>query len=140
MPMHGIRGAITIPEDRPEDLLAGTRRLLQALLEANPSLKTTDLASAFFTTTADLVSAYPARAARQCGWEAVPLMCSQEIPVPSGLPRCVRVLLLWNTELSQADIHHVYLEGAAQLRPDLSGDRSHTPSNDSTDENRKKTL
>nr|NIP85159.1 chorismate mutase [Planctomycetales bacterium] len=39
--------------------------------------------------------------------------------VPGSLPRCVRVLIHWNTEKPQAEIRHVYLRGAASLRPDL---------------------
>jgi chorismate mutase len=78
-----------------------------------------DIASALFTTTADLSSAFPARAARELGWQHVPLLDAQEIPVPGSLPRCVRVLLHWNTDKPQADIRHVFLRGAASLRPDL---------------------
>jgi chorismate mutase len=69
--------------------------------------------------TDDLTSAFPAEAARQLGWTQVPLMCSREIPVPGSLPRCIRVLLQWNTDLPQDDINHVYLGEAAILRPDL---------------------
>jgi chorismate mutase len=94
--------------------------LLQAILVANPTLKTADLASVFFTVTDDLVSAYPARAARELGWENVPLMCSREIPVPGSLSRCIRVLLHWNTDLPQHAIYHVYLGASAELRPDLN--------------------
>jgi chorismate mutase len=79
-----------------------------------------DLASAFFTVTEDLHSAYPSQAARELGWQHVPLICSREIPVPGGLPRCIRVLLHWNTDLPQHAIRHVYLGGAAELRPDLT--------------------
>jgi len=69
--------------------------------------------------TGDLSSVYPARAAREMGWDLVPLMCTQEIPVSGGLERCIRVLLLWNTELPQAAVRHVYLGAATSLRPDL---------------------
>jgi chorismate mutase len=54
------------------------------------------------------------------GWDAVPMICSQEIPVPGGLSHCIRVLLQWNTDLPQNEIHHIYLGSAASLRPDLS--------------------
>ena len=59
------------------------------------------------------------RAARELGWQYVPLLDAQEVPVPGSLPRCIRVLLLWNTERSQEEIRHVYLRGAGSLRPDL---------------------
>ncbi len=119
MPVRGIRGATVVEHDDPEEVLSATRQLLSSLLKANPSLTPSDLASAFFTLTVDLCSAYPARAARQLGWDDVPLMCALEIPVPGSLPRCIRVLLHWNTDLPQAAIRHVYLGEAASLRPDL---------------------
>lgn len=120
MSVRGVRGAVVVAEDRPEAVLAGTRELLEAILAANPTLAVKDLAGALFTVTHDLTSVHPARAARELGWVDVPLMCSLEIPVPGSLERCVRALLLWNTELSAQEIHHVYLGEAARLRPDLS--------------------
>jgi chorismate mutase len=119
MPIRGIRGAATVSKDEPGEILAVTRELLSAIVTANPSLRPENLASALFTTTLDLCSVYPAQAARQLGWEHVPLMCAQEIPVPGSLAHCIRVLLHWNTDLPQAEIQHVYLGEAASLRPDL---------------------
>ena len=124
MTVRGIRGAVTSEHDQPEAILSATRCLLEAILAANPSLRPDDLASAWFTTTPDLVSAYPAKAARQLGWTQVPLMCAQEIPVPGALARCVRVLLHWNTELGQNEIQHIYLGEAASLRPDIGSGKS----------------
>lgn len=120
MSVRGIRGAITTDQDSAADVLAATQELLLSILAANPTLLPQDLASAWFTTTADLRSVYPAQAARQLGWNLVPLMCSQEIPVPGSLERCIRVLLHWNTDLSQTAIQHVYLRQAIRLRPDLN--------------------
>jgi chorismate mutase len=119
MPMRGIRGAIAVRQDEPDEILSATRELLQAILECNPGLRPGDLASVFFTVTEDLRSVHPAKAAREMGWGTVPLMCAQEIPVPGSLPLCIRVLLHWNTDLSQEEIQHVYLGAAACLRPDL---------------------
>jgi chorismate mutase len=59
-------------------------------------------------------------AARQLGWLEVPLLCGYEIEVPGSLPLCIRVLVHWNTELPQNEIHHVYIHDAQRLRPDLS--------------------
>lgn len=123
MPTRGLRGATTVQEDLPDHILAATRELLQAILAHNPTLAPHDLASAIFTVTDDLTSAYPAQAARELGWTQVPLLCTREIPVPGGPPRCVRVLLHWNTELPSDAIQHVYLGAAAHLRPDLSANR-----------------
>ena len=119
MTTRGIRGAITVSADQPAIILAATQELLGAILRANDGLQAEDIASAFFTTTDDLVSVHPAMAARQMGWEHVPMMCAREIPVPGSLPRCVRVLVQWNTERAQTAIKHVYLREAVSLRPDL---------------------
>jgi chorismate mutase len=120
MTMRGIRGATTIEIDQAEQVLSATSELLEAICSANSQLQTTDIASALFTMTADIASANPARAARQLGWDRVPMMCAQEIPIPGGLPRCIRVLIHWNTDREQAAIHHIYLREAVILRPDLA--------------------
>lgn len=119
MPVRGVRGAVTAAVDEPDAVLAATKELLHAILGANPTLRIEDLASAVFTTTVDLNSAYPAKAAREIGWTQVPMICSREIPVPGSLPFCIRVLLHWNTDLPQNQIRHIYLGDAANLRPDL---------------------
>ncbi len=120
MACRGIRGATTVEANTAEAILDATGELLAAMAEAN-GLAAEDIASAVFTVTADLDAAFPAQAARQLGWHQVPLLDAREIPVPGSLPRCVRVLLHWNTSRSQAEIRHVYLRGAAGLRPDLNG-------------------
>jgi chorismate mutase len=119
MTVRGIRGAITVAADQPEAILAATTEMLEAILRANFGLVSEEIACALFTMTDDLSSVYPALAARQMGWGSVPMMCAREIPVRGSLPRCVRVLVQWNTELAQADIKHVYLREAISLRPDL---------------------
>ena len=124
MPVRGVRGAITVAADEPEAILAATRELLSSILDANPTMHTEDLASGLFTTTQDLRTAYPAQAAREMGWTQVPMICSREIPVPGGLPHCIRVLLQWNTDLPQHRIRHVYLGAAVALRPDLNAEGS----------------
>jgi chorismate mutase len=120
MNTRGIRGAITVSADEPNLILAATQELLEVILSANPGLKPEDISSAFFTTTDDLISVHPALAARQMGWELVPMMCACEIPVPGSLARCVRVLVQWNTDRPQTAIKHVYLRDAIVLRPDLA--------------------
>jgi chorismate mutase len=120
MPVRGVRGATVASQNEPEAILSATQDLLRAMLAANPTLRIEDLASALFSMTDDLTSVYPARAAREMGWELVPLMCSREIPVPGSLAHCIRVLLHWNTELPQDAIQHVYLGEAASLRPDIN--------------------
>ncbi len=121
MSVRGIRGAITVDDNQAGEILAATRELLEAILAANPSLRTSELAAAWFTLTQDLDAAYPAQAARELGWSLVPSLCSCEIDVAGSLPRCIRVLLLWNTGLPAQEIRHVYLRQAVSLRPDLIG-------------------
>jgi len=116
---RGVRGAISVEKDTQGSILQATHNLLIGILQANPSLRPQDLASALFTMTDDLTSTYPALAARQLGWVEVPLLCAREIAVSGGMPRVIRVLLHWNTDLPQSDIQHVYLGRAVALRPDL---------------------
>jgi chorismate mutase len=124
MSTRGVRGAIQVDADTPEAISRATKTLLFEIMEINPGLKPEDLASIFFTMTEDLHATYPALAARQLrGWEAVPLLCGREINVPGGLPRCLRVLLHWNTEISQREVRHAYVGAASRLRPDLAGER-----------------
>ena len=124
MTTRGIRRATTIETDTKEEVLSATRELLDAILVANPNLKTGDIASALFTTTEDVASVYPALAARQMGWELVPMMCAREIPVPGSLPMCIRVLIHWNIDKEQSAINHVYLRNAVKLRPDIVNRKS----------------
>ena len=119
MPIRGIRGATTVPADDPDLILDATRELLEEILAENDTMRPEDIASAFFTVTDDLASTFPAQAARQMGWSLVPMLCAREIPVPNSLPRVIRVLVHWNTEISQNEITHVYLRDAVKLRPDL---------------------
>ena len=119
MPIRGIRGATTVAADQPDLILQATRELLEAILEENEGMNPEDVASALFTVTDDLASTFPAQGARQMGWGLVPMLCAREIPVPKSLPRVIRVLVHWNTEVPQSEITHVYLREAVKLRPDL---------------------
>ncbi|MDP2776043.1 MAG: chorismate mutase [Anaerolineales bacterium] len=119
MSIRGIRGATTVQADELDLILEATRELLEAILEANSGMTPEVVASALFTVTEDLAATFPAQAARQMGWELVPMMCACEIPVPGSLPRVIRVLVHWNTETPQNEITHVYLRDAVSLRPDL---------------------
>jgi len=119
MPCRGIRGATTVSANSAAEILEATRELLERIIAAN-DIQAADVASALFTVTPDLTAAFPARAARDLGWHQAALLDALEIPVPDSLPRCVRVLIHWNTNKSQAEICHVYLRGAAALRPDLA--------------------
>ena len=119
MPCRGVRGATTVQDDSAAAILEATRELLARIVEVN-GVAVDDVASALFTVSHDLTAAFPAQAARQIGWQHTALLDAWEIPVPGSLPRCVRVLIHWNTDRPQAEIRHVYLHGAASLRPDLA--------------------
>jgi chorismate mutase len=119
MPCRGVRGATLVERNEREAILAANRQLLALLIRRN-EIDSRDVASAIFTTTPDLDAEFPALAARQLGWLDVPLLCGHEIDVPCGLARCARVLIHWNTAKEQSDIHHVYIHGAEQLRPDIA--------------------
>lgn len=114
---RGVRGATTVEGTNRELILTATAELLERMVQAN-GIEPEDVASAIFTTSPDLTAEYPALAARLMGWRDVALLCGHEMAVPSGLDRCVRILLHWNTTLAASDIEHVYIHGAANLRPD----------------------
>lgn len=119
MACRGVRGATTVEVDDRDQILLATRQLIALMMRRN-EIDTVDLASATFTVTHDLKSEFPALAARQLGWLEVPLLCGYEITVERSLPRCIRVLLHWNTTKAQSEIEHIYLHEAVKLRPDLS--------------------
>jgi chorismate mutase len=119
MAIRGVRGATTVSADEPDLILDATRELLDAILAANKNMTPEDVGSAIFTVTDDLTATFPAQAARQMGWSLVPMMCAREIPVPGSLPKAIRVLVHWNTDVPQNKITHVYLREAVKLRPDL---------------------
>jgi chorismate mutase len=114
---RGVRGATTASENTKDAILAATREMLYLIVRAN-DMRPEDVASAYFTTTVDLNATYPALAARQLGWYEAALLCGHEMQVPGGLPRCIRVLIHWNTSRSAREMVHVYLREAMSLRPD----------------------
>jgi len=114
---RGIRGATTTTSNEREAILAATRDLLERMVARN-AIEIDDIAAVYFTVDDDLDAEYPALAARQLGWTETALLCAREIPVPHArVRRCVRVLLLANTERSLSEIRHVYLGEAVALRP-----------------------
>ena len=118
--VRGVKGATTTKGTSAKDVLDATEELLFKLIQVN-NIEQDDVASVQFSTSPDLVAEFPAVAARErLGWNDVPLMCSHEMARPGALTRCVRILILWNTNKVQNEIIHVYLHDAAKLRPDLS--------------------
>ncbi|BCG59915.1 chorismate mutase [Paenibacillus sp. URB8-2] len=117
---RGIRGATTVNRNEEQEILRETVLLLREMVERNDIIAE-DICSVWITMTTDLDATFPARAIREIeGWELVPLMCSTEIPVKGSLPKCIRLMVQVNTDKSQRDIRHVYLNEAQKLRPDLT--------------------
>jgi chorismate mutase len=119
MPCRGVRGATTVDANSRDAILAAARELLAEMVRVN-AIERDDVASAYFTTTPDLDAEFPAVAARDMGWTNVALMCGHEMDVPGSLRQCLRILIHVNTDRTQDEICHIYLRGAAVLRPDLA--------------------
>jgi chorismate mutase len=122
--VRGIRGAITVPCDEAPVIVDATKRLLSEMTHRN-GVALDDIASVLFSLTPDLRAAFPALGAREMGWVHVPMLHFSEIDVPGALGNCIRVLMHVNTTRALDAIEHVYLDGAAVLRPDLA--RASTP-------------
>ena len=119
--MRGIRGAITVRRNEKEEIWRAAQELITQLLRMN-AITTADIGAAIFSATEDLTAAFPTAGVRRiAGFDRVPLFDARQCAIEDSLPRCIRILLLVNTEMPQADIHHVYLRDAACLRPDLEG-------------------
>jgi len=117
MPVRGIRGAITVEENTKQEILAATKQLLSSMLQEN-EVQIEEIASVIFSVTKDLNAEFPAAAAREMGWNNLPLLCTYEIDIPGSLPKCIRILIHLNTEKSQSQIKHIYLKEATTLRRD----------------------
>jgi chorismate mutase len=121
--VRAVRGATQLDADDREHMLERVAEMVTDVMEAN-SLEVDDFISVIFTATPDLVSEFPAYAARRLGFGDVPLICARELAVEGAMPRVVRMLAHVDTDLSKQDITHVYLHGAATLRSDLTKVRS----------------
>lgn len=119
MNVRAIRGAIQVETNTVADIHAGVHELLSAILVAN-HLDAEDVISVIFTATPDLNADFPAAAAREIGFGAVPLICASEINVPGALPGVIRIMLHCNTRAKADEVSHVYLKGAVALRRDLA--------------------
>src|ERR1700688_3808827 len=116
--VRALRGATTVDTDTPDQVSSRIQELLADLLERN-SVDGDDLISIVFTATGDVVSMFPAAAARAMGLGDVPLLCARELDVVGSTPRCLRVLLHVHTTRSRPELHHVYRHGARGRRDDL---------------------
>ena len=127
MSVRGIRGATTAAANTPEAIVEATAELLEELVRAN-DLQVEEVAFCYLTTTSDLNAEFPALGARRVGWVEVPLLCGHDMdvaaPNPRAVPKCIRILLLYNTDKPQSEMRHAYLRGAEAIRADLDTYRS----------------
>ena len=126
MPVRGIRGATTAARNDAAAIVEATAELLGELVALN-DIDAEEIAFAYFTTTRDLDAEFPALAARQLGWLDVPLLCGHDMdvqqPNPRGVPQCIRIALLYNTDRAQSEMRHAYLRGAEAIKQDLESMR-----------------
>jgi len=117
---RGIRGAIVVPINNRESIIAAAKELLKEMVQAN-NTKFDDIAAILFTTTPDLNAEFPAVATRELGWPSnLALLCGHEMSVSNALPHCLRVLMLVNTEKGYEEIIHVYIGEAKKLKDNPS--------------------
>lgn len=114
-----IRGAITIDENTEENILAASKELIRTIEDEN-QIDKDKVASIVFSVTRDLNKVAPARAARELGYTNAALMCFNEMEVEDSLKKCIRLMVVYNSNLRQDQIKHIYLRGAKVLRPDLA--------------------
>ena len=119
MRLFALRGATTVDANDTEAILGATEALMQEILDRN-GLRPEDAVSCIFTLTNDLDAEFPAAAARNIGFSAVPLLCAREVAVPGSLPRVIRVLMHYYADEAH-ESRHVYLGEARSLRLDLEG-------------------
>lgn len=122
MSVRGIRGAITVEEDTKEAIWHAARAMMETILARN-ALAAPDIGAVIFSMTEDLTAAFPTAGVRQiAGFSLVPLFDARQCAIEGSLERCIRVLVLAETEKGQSEIHHVYLGRARDLRPDIETD------------------
>ena len=123
MALRGIRGAATVESNTREEIWKTSRLLMTQLMSAN-QLNFDQVGAAIFSTTDDLTAAFPTTGVRQLpSFSLIPLFDTREPAVEGSLAKCIRILLLVDTDKNQRDICHVYLGKARALRPDLSAER-----------------
>jgi chorismate mutase len=117
MRLFALRGASSVDRNEADAILGATSWLMREIMKRN-QIGPADVVSCIFTLTADLDAEFPAVAARQLGFDKVPLLCAKEVEVPGSLPRVIRVLIHYYADDSH-EAKHVYLGEARALRMDL---------------------
>lgn len=116
---RGIRGATTVKENNEQEILSHTRNLIKEMALKN-EIDPSSISHVFISVTKDINATFPAQALRQIeGWTYVPVMCMSEIDVPNSLEKCIRVMMVVQTDKEQSEVQHVFHHNAVKLRPDL---------------------
>ena len=116
--IRALRGATRVDDDEREHVLARTRELVAAFLDAN-GLGPDDVVSLLISATRDISSVAPAVAARQLGLESTALLCVQEMAVQGSMPRVIRFMAHVDSDRDRSALHNVYLHGTEVLRADI---------------------
>ena len=119
MKVRAFRGATQLQSDSKEEMADAVCEMLSLIFSSN-EIAHEDLISILFTATPDLVSDFPAAAARNLDLGNIPLICSVEIAVEGALARVVRAMVHAYSPLHHSDVKHIYLRGAQALRRDLA--------------------
>ena len=120
MTCRAVRGATCVEDNIKEEIISETKAVLQKAVAEN-DIAIEDIVSVTFTVTQDLDVEFPAVAGRELGWQDVPMICATEIPVKGSLEKVIRFMMTFNSDKSNKDLKHVYINGAEKLRPDLTG-------------------
>lgn len=114
--MKAIRGATTLVADTAEEVRLKVNELLVQITQTN-NINPRDIICIMLSSTSDIHSIYPAKAAREAGFASCPLYSSLEPDIEGSLALCIRVMLLVETD---KPVKHVYLHKAKALRKDIS--------------------
>ena len=91
--MKAIRGATTVTGDNPDLIKQAVKELLNTIMHAN-GLDSEQIICIMFSSTSDLKSYYPAKAAREAGYATCALYSSLEPEIVGSLEKCMCVMLL----------------------------------------------
>lgn len=120
MQTRGIRGATTVTSNNKEEIALATIELFDEMITAN-NVNKDDISHIIFTMTEDLNAIFPAKAIREkYAYNDIAMMCYHELNVENSLQKCIRILLVVNTEKSQSEIKFIYKNNARTLRPDIT--------------------
>ena len=129
MAVRAVRGATQLEDDVREHMLERVAEMVTGVMEAN-DLDVDDFISVIFTATSDLVSEFPAYAARRLGFGEIPLICARptdDMPRWTELadkPRVVRRGLAFALhqplQLDAADVAGMAGDACGTINPELA--------------------